>query len=91
MYTCAANFWDLSIVQGPFSVAPCETRYDSQLLHRCVLTYVLGAWSDSRRMEMAISVKREGCRNSAVGGPLLDVRCRRWITRPGGTKKPGDV
>jgi hypothetical protein len=24
-YTCAANVWDLSLVQGPFSVAPCET------------------------------------------------------------------
>jgi hypothetical protein len=29
--------WDLSIVQGPFSVAPCQNplSYDSQLLHRC--------------------------------------------------------
>jgi WD40 repeat protein len=25
MYTYAAKFWDLSIVQGPFSVAPCLT------------------------------------------------------------------
>jgi hypothetical protein len=24
-YTYAANVWDLSIVQGPFSVAPCQT------------------------------------------------------------------
>jgi hypothetical protein len=24
-YTCAAKVWDLSIVQGPFSVAPCQT------------------------------------------------------------------
>ena len=32
MYTHAANVWDLSIVQGPFSVAPCQslTRHDSQ-------------------------------------------------------------
>jgi hypothetical protein len=36
MYTYAAKVWDLSIVQGPFSVAPCPTlaRYDSQLSHR---------------------------------------------------------
>jgi hypothetical protein len=35
--TYAANVWNLSIVQGPFSVAPCQCpkRYDSQLLHRC--------------------------------------------------------
>jgi hypothetical protein len=25
MYTYAANVWDLSIVHGPFSVAPCQT------------------------------------------------------------------
>jgi hypothetical protein len=25
MYTCTAKVWDLSIVQGPFSVAPCQT------------------------------------------------------------------
>jgi hypothetical protein len=24
-YTCDAKVWDLSIVQGPFSVAPCQT------------------------------------------------------------------
>jgi hypothetical protein len=24
MYTYAAKVWDLSIVQGPFSVAPCQ-------------------------------------------------------------------
>jgi hypothetical protein len=30
--------WDVSIIQGPVSVAPCRTRcvtFDSQLLHRC--------------------------------------------------------
>jgi hypothetical protein len=33
-YTHAAQLWDLSIVQGPFS-APCQPqRYDSQLSHR---------------------------------------------------------
>jgi hypothetical protein len=31
MYTYAAKVWDMSIVQGPVSVAPCQTRYDSQL------------------------------------------------------------
>jgi hypothetical protein len=25
-YTYAARVWDMSIVQGPFSVAPCQTR-----------------------------------------------------------------
>jgi hypothetical protein len=25
MYTYAANVWDLSLVQGPVSVAPCQT------------------------------------------------------------------
>jgi hypothetical protein len=25
-YTYAAKVWDLSIDQGPFSVAPCQTR-----------------------------------------------------------------
>ena len=35
-YTYAANVWDLSIVQGPFPVAPCQLlRHDSQLCHRC--------------------------------------------------------
>jgi hypothetical protein len=38
MYTYDATVWDLSIVQGPFSVAPRQTlRYDSQLLHRCTM------------------------------------------------------
>jgi hypothetical protein len=32
----AANVWELSIVQGPFSVAPCQTpTLRSQLIHRC--------------------------------------------------------
>jgi hypothetical protein len=36
MYTYDAEVWDLSIVQGPFSVAPCQAlRHDSQLFHRC--------------------------------------------------------
>jgi hypothetical protein len=26
-YTYAAKVWDLSIVQGPFSVAPCQTLF----------------------------------------------------------------
>jgi hypothetical protein len=36
MYTYDAQVWDLSIVQGPFSVAPCQTltRYDSQFAVR---------------------------------------------------------
>jgi hypothetical protein len=36
-YTYAVGVWDLSIVQGPFPVAPVPnpTRYDSQLFHRC--------------------------------------------------------
>jgi hypothetical protein len=34
--TYAANVWDLSIVQGPFSVAPSKPeRHDSQLFLRC--------------------------------------------------------
>jgi hypothetical protein len=31
MYTHAANVWGLSLVQGPFSVSPCQT-----LLHKTV-------------------------------------------------------
>jgi hypothetical protein len=31
-YSYAVGVWDMSIVQGPFSVAPC---HDSQLVHRC--------------------------------------------------------
>jgi hypothetical protein len=30
MYTCAANVWELSIVQGPFSVAPCERFFTAR-------------------------------------------------------------
>ena len=34
--TCGATVWALSLVQGPFPVAPCQTQQsDSQLLHRC--------------------------------------------------------
>jgi hypothetical protein len=37
MYTYAAKVWDVSIVQGPFSVARAKPRgYDSQLSHRCM-------------------------------------------------------
>jgi hypothetical protein len=44
MYTYDANVWDLSLVQGPFSVTPCHTlRYDSQLFHRCAQEDVAGA------------------------------------------------
>jgi hypothetical protein len=32
MYTYAAKVWDLSIVQGPVSVAPCPNPNDSQLV-----------------------------------------------------------
>jgi hypothetical protein len=35
VYTYAARVWDSSIIQGPFSVAPCLPRHDSQLFHRC--------------------------------------------------------
>jgi hypothetical protein len=34
-YASDVGVWDLSIVQGAFSVAPCQTlSHDSQLLHR---------------------------------------------------------
>jgi hypothetical protein len=45
MYTYDAKVWDLSIVQGPFSVAPCQTppvltvlsvTIRNLLLHRCM-------------------------------------------------------
>jgi hypothetical protein len=39
-YTYAANVWDLSLVQGPFSVAPCQTFANSRVrhfFHRCAL------------------------------------------------------
>jgi hypothetical protein len=37
MYTYAANVRDLSLVQGPFSVAPCQTLcHDSHFLLRCI-------------------------------------------------------
>ena len=37
-YAYDVGVWDLFIVQGPFSVAPCPTlvvSHDSQLFHRC--------------------------------------------------------
>jgi hypothetical protein len=43
-YTYGAKVWDLSIVQGPFSVARflcAPLRYDSQLLHRGVWFHLL--------------------------------------------------
>ena len=42
-YTYDVGFWDLSIVQGPFSVAPCRTlalRF-ATLLHRCRYLHAL--------------------------------------------------
>ena len=49
MHTYAAKVWALSIVQGPFSVAPCQTLTSrfAYVLHRCVppavLAYILTA------------------------------------------------
>ena len=48
--------------------------------------YTMGTWSDIIRVEMGISVNAVGWRNSAVG-PAEELRRRRWITRPGRTKK----
>jgi hypothetical protein len=43
-YTYDVGVWDLFIIQGPFSVAPCQTleRYDSQLEHRCIAALFRG-------------------------------------------------
>jgi hypothetical protein len=36
-YTYGVGVWDLSIVQGPFSVAPCQTlKLRFATLHRCM-------------------------------------------------------
>jgi hypothetical protein len=47
-YTYAAKVWDLSIVQGPFSVAPCQNPFDSQLLHHCTFGELkpIGGWRE---------------------------------------------
>ena len=50
------------------------------------LWYTIGTWSAIMRVLMGISVNAVGCLASAVG-PSSDVRCRRWITNPGCTRK----
>jgi hypothetical protein len=47
---------DLSIIQGPFSVAPCQTlSHDSQLLHRCMRACVRGP----SRSQCVVSLRGE--------------------------------
>jgi hypothetical protein len=52
-YACDVGVWNLSIVQGPFSVAPSQTislSYDSQLLHRCMPPLsLMGVGTHTRR------------------------------------------
>ena len=40
-YTNASQFWDLSIVQGPFSVTPCETLALRTIRNFCVAVYII--------------------------------------------------
>jgi hypothetical protein len=42
-YTYTARVWDLSIVQGPFSVAPCQTL---ELRFATLFIAVPHAWAD---------------------------------------------
>jgi hypothetical protein len=61
--TYDVTVWDLSLVQGPFSVAPCQTLiYDSQLLHRCSSCGFRASASDVR----ATSYGPRGVRPSFV-------------------------
>ena len=46
------------------------------------LWYTIGTWSAIMRVLIGISVNAVGCLASAVG-PASEVRCRRWITKPG--------
>jgi hypothetical protein len=51
-YTYAAIVWDLSLVQRPFSAAPCRTlalTYDSRLLHRCIPAHRLAFGAECER------------------------------------------
>ena len=47
-YAYDVGVWDLSIVQGPFSVAPCQNPFDSQLLHHCTFGELkpIGGWRE---------------------------------------------
>jgi hypothetical protein len=47
MYTYDARVWDLSIVQGPFSVAPCKAPCVT-IATRAALYTLVGVWSRSR-------------------------------------------
>jgi hypothetical protein len=51
MYTYAAKVWDSLVVQGPFSVAPCQTyaiRFATcaslQVLLECILSLSMDDW-----------------------------------------------
>jgi hypothetical protein len=70
MYTFAAKVWDLSIVQGPFPVAPCVD--DSRRFHRC-RAYPISATSRTNHHRWGVlrsSSSINGAHNTAAVGRI---------------------
>jgi hypothetical protein len=65
-YTYAAKVWALTLVQGPFSVAPCQPN-DSQLLHRCTSVGLLHR--DCRQRHAARGEDAERAHTSRLSAP----------------------
>jgi hypothetical protein len=62
---------DLSIIQGPFSVAPCQTYYlDSQLFHRCTTCSMLVLSPASEPAFIRVLITSKGFVHTAATPPL---------------------
>jgi hypothetical protein len=66
MYTYDAKVWALSLVQGPFSVAPCQAshRSDSQLAHHSAVPQC------SQSLLIAVGGGAQGVYNATAPAPV---------------------
>jgi hypothetical protein len=69
MYTYDADVWDLSIVQGPFSVAPCQTLIVT--IRNASLCESRGMGSNPTRLTVLRSTKEHTRRGEGGGATFM--------------------
>jgi hypothetical protein len=84
-YAHDVGIWDLSIIQGPFSVAPCQTlAYDSQLVSSLQVMVEAEASREGIQLtykaEMETLVQRLTAARAEAGAALSAVQAERDAT-----------
>jgi hypothetical protein len=78
MYTYTANVWDLSIIHGPFSVAPCQTL---ALRFICIAVCPTGRLDGSMTVDKRTKAIKTFEKPNDAGGPTVFL----VSTKAGGT------